>query len=210
MALSIPEHLQGKLDEAISEVIEKGPKCHWSFGGGSALECWINHRKSEDIDIFLSDLQLLPYFSPKAGAVTITDAYVESHLALKLHLPDHQIDLIVSEPLLDNPYRKHNGILIEIPSEILAKKIFHRSEQFKPRDYFDVAACFYSGVQLDDGFRKVLSEKANVLLARLDKLKALMEDGTLNNHLDIYPQYQDVANNISEAFRSGVQRVLSE
>jgi nucleotidyltransferase AbiEii toxin of type IV toxin-antitoxin system len=32
---------------------------HWTFGGGTAMMLQIDHRESYDIDIFLSDPQLL-------------------------------------------------------------------------------------------------------------------------------------------------------
>lgn len=33
----------------------------WTFGGGTAMMIQIDHRESHDIDIFLDDVQLLPY-----------------------------------------------------------------------------------------------------------------------------------------------------
>jgi hypothetical protein len=36
----------------------------WSLGGGTALAIHLDHRVSHDIDIFLTDPQVLPYFSP--------------------------------------------------------------------------------------------------------------------------------------------------
>jgi len=37
----------------------------WTFGGGTAMMLQINHRRSDDIDIFLPDAQFLPYLDPK-------------------------------------------------------------------------------------------------------------------------------------------------
>ena len=37
----------------------------WSFGGGTAMMLQIDHRRSDDIDIFLQDPRLLPYLDPK-------------------------------------------------------------------------------------------------------------------------------------------------
>ena len=34
---------------------------HWTFGGGTALMLQIDHRESDDVDIFLPDPQLLPF-----------------------------------------------------------------------------------------------------------------------------------------------------
>jgi hypothetical protein len=38
---------------------------HWTFGGGTAMMLQINHRESRDVDIFLSDPQLLPFLDPQ-------------------------------------------------------------------------------------------------------------------------------------------------
>jgi len=209
LILNIPDHLQEKLNEAITEVLAKGPTgLHWTFGGGSALECWIGHRQSEDIDIFLTDPQALPYFSPSRGGVTITNDYSESHLTLKLMLFDYQIDLIASPPLLDDSYEKLNGILIETPSEILAKKAFHRANQFKPRDYFDTAACFFAGLDLDDGCKKIFREKREVLIARLDLFSSRLKTVEFMESLDVYPAYMPVVEDVESIFLSGFQNYI--
>jgi hypothetical protein len=41
------------------------PNNSWTFGGGTALMTILNHRLSKDIDIFLSDPQLLTLLSPR-------------------------------------------------------------------------------------------------------------------------------------------------
>lgn len=37
----------------------------WSFGGGTALALRLNHRVSNDVDIFLNDAQLLLLVTPR-------------------------------------------------------------------------------------------------------------------------------------------------
>jgi hypothetical protein len=37
---------------------------HWTLGGGTALLLQIDHRESHDLDIFLSDPQLLAFLDP--------------------------------------------------------------------------------------------------------------------------------------------------
>lgn len=46
---------------------EKILKNQWSFGGGTALMTYYNHRRSRDIDIFFRDAQLLTRFSPQGA-----------------------------------------------------------------------------------------------------------------------------------------------
>jgi hypothetical protein len=38
---------------------------HWTFGGGTAMMLQIDHRESNDVDIFLQDAQLLPFLDPQ-------------------------------------------------------------------------------------------------------------------------------------------------
>jgi nucleotidyltransferase AbiEii toxin of type IV toxin-antitoxin system len=38
---------------------------HWTFGGGTAMMLQINHRESNDVDIFLRDAQLLSFLDPR-------------------------------------------------------------------------------------------------------------------------------------------------
>lgn len=38
---------------------------HWTFGGGTAIMLQIDHRESHDVDLFLNDVQLLPFLDPK-------------------------------------------------------------------------------------------------------------------------------------------------
>jgi hypothetical protein len=60
----------------------------WSFGGGTALMLQIDHRESDDIDLFLNDPQLLPYLNPETQDIQLErlpDSYsVEGAAVLKL------------------------------------------------------------------------------------------------------------------------------
>ncbi len=40
----------------------------WTFGGGTALMAQIDHRESHDVDLFLTDPQLLPFLNPATQA----------------------------------------------------------------------------------------------------------------------------------------------
>ena len=48
----------------IKDVEKNAGPFEWSFGGGTALMLQDGHRESRDIDIFLKNVQLLPYFRP--------------------------------------------------------------------------------------------------------------------------------------------------
>lgn len=207
MAFIIPEHLKDKLATAIS-VINSGPSVRWSFGGGSALECWIRHRHSEDIDLFVPDPQIIPHLSPKMGNITITDEYVEAHNSLKLHMSDYQIDVIASLPLLDDEeaLERHEGILVETPSEILHKKVHYRAGSFKPRDFFDFAAILYSGEEIKAETQQLIEEHATTLLERLGQYGRLLNTSEFKDQLQVYPEYQPVLDNVEDIVQSSLSR----
>jgi hypothetical protein len=71
----------------------------WTFGGGTALMQRFNHRLSQDIDIFFSDPQWLGYVSPRVNDAVDVDRYDEQSTFVKLHLPEGEIDFIVSRPV---------------------------------------------------------------------------------------------------------------
>lgn len=50
------------IDEAEQEI---GDPITWSLGGGKVLMLRMNHRHSKDIDVFLSDPQVLGFFNPR-------------------------------------------------------------------------------------------------------------------------------------------------
>ncbi len=125
----------------------KLPANAWSFGGGTALMLMFNHRHSKDIDIFLTDRQMLAYVSPRVndGAGDSRD-YMEQESFTRLYFPEGEIDFIASPPItpLKPDFRQVGGIFANVdnPVEIIAKKIFHRADSFKPRDIFDLAIVY--------------------------------------------------------------------
>jgi len=117
----------------------------WSFGGGTRLALLYAHRISYDVDIFVTDAQVLPYLSPRlndAAAALFGDDYVEASSSLKLRASAGDIDIIVS-PTLTNPGITSGDVQgVETPcqtaAEILAKKIQYRNVMFTRRDAFDL------------------------------------------------------------------------
>lgn len=124
---------------------EKILNSQWSFGGGTALMTYYNHRKSKDIDIFLRDVQILTRFTPRLNDYVSghVDDYTEMSNFLKLKIKQQEIDFIVAPLLTKNPTVKkvigNVPVNIETPEEIVIKKIFYRAEAFKTRDVFDLA-----------------------------------------------------------------------
>ncbi len=118
---------------------------HWTFGGGTALMLHVEHRDSKDIDLFVTDPQLLGYLSPRLAGeeVWYADDYAEAANMLKLKYPEGEIDIIVasvvSELKPDIYPSEGTEIRMEYPVDIILKKLCYRDTGFKPRDIFDTA-----------------------------------------------------------------------
>lgn len=118
----------------------------WTFGGGTVLMLRLNHRHSKDIDLFVPDPQYLGYLTPRLSDVaeSLTDQYVEAGTFIKLMVAGGEIDVVVGEPLTDDPFEivqvKGREIRVETNAEIIAKKMYHCGDQAKARDLFDLCA----------------------------------------------------------------------
>lgn len=132
-ALALTDHLARVIDKPV-----------WTFGGGTVLMLRLNHRHSRDIDLFVPDPQYLGHVTPRLCDVaeSLTTEYVEAASSVKLLLPTGEIDVVVGEPLTEQPWEvvQHQGraILVETNAEIVAKKMYHRGDQAKARDLFDL------------------------------------------------------------------------
>jgi len=156
---------------------EKVLKNQWSFGGGTALMTYYNHRKSKDVDIFLSDVQLLTRFTPRLNDYVAerVDDYTEMSSYLKLKIKQQEIDFIVAPFLTQRPTTMKliggKQVNVETPEEIVIKKIFYRADSFKTRDVFDLAVVIKDKA---DGLLEniaVYQNKLPVLRHRLKTLK---------------------------------------
>lgn len=122
---------------------------HWTLGGGTALMLQIGHRESHDIDLFIPDPQWLPYLNPLTQdynlELTPSDYETDGTRVLKLTFDAvGEIDFICCSPLTDTHSELvrvcGREIMLELPSEIVAKKVFYRGATLQPRDMFDIAA----------------------------------------------------------------------
>ena len=115
----------------------------WTFGGGTALAFYFNHRKSKDVDIFLSNPQFLTRLSPRLNekAEEISKDYIEQSNFIKLKLNGQEIDFIVAPNLTglkpEQVYIQEYRVNIDKPQEIIAKKIYYRPESLKIRDIIE-------------------------------------------------------------------------
>lgn len=112
-----------------------------ALGGGTKLMLAMNHRISDDVDIFIPDPQWLGYLSPRLNDrfEHVVKDYDESAISLKMHLDEGQIDFIVRTPLMGMPntVSPDSVFVLEPVMEVLAKKLCHRGWSLTPRDLFD-------------------------------------------------------------------------
>jgi len=123
---------------------------HWTFGGGTAMMLQIDHRESHDVDIFLSDPQLLALLDPQKRDFQFEiqpagyegDGSSFQRFAFK---NVGEIDFIVGHVMTTSPtiqaVIEDEAILLETIPEIITKKIYYRGSSIKPRDIFDIAAA---------------------------------------------------------------------
>lgn len=161
----------------------------------------IHHRRSDDIDIFLQDPQLLPYLDPKLHdfkfEIRPSDYQGDGSNFLKLAFDKiGEIDFIVSPTMTSKPsvLRKVEGedVLVETIAEIITKKVHFRGKHIKPRDIFDIAAAARSHREaMVDALRMYKDDVASTLAA-IDRLNPDFVHATISD-LAIKEEYQAVA-----------------
>jgi hypothetical protein len=151
-------------------------RIHWSLGGGTVLMMKYRHRMSKDIDVFLANPQFLGYFSPRLNDVVEADIeyYDEQTEYIKLFYGEGEIDFIVADRLLEEPYDMFSKFGMEIPREnpveIIAKKVFYRYRNFARRDFFDLATVLHHATDLETlEIRNFISPFTEDLHAQLAK-----------------------------------------
>lgn len=165
--------------QLIDSVAHYAPPIHdWTFGGGTALMRRHNHRFSKDIDIFIGDPQYLGYLTPRLNAIaeSLSSNYIEQSGFLKLSFDEGEIDFVVSGSLTYSPYVVENlfgrDVRVETSTEIVAKKVWYRGEQFTPRDLFDLAMVAEKEPAALEPIKAILTGRRDVILERVEKYEA--------------------------------------
>ena len=143
------------LERAIKSLKEANVKDDlWAVGGGTVLSSVYGHRLSKDIDIFISEPQLLSRISPRFNPVT-EDAldYEETNSFVSLTFPEGKIDFVNASQISEFKPEKRNFlgkyVYVEDPVEIVSKKLFFRGRYVLPRDLFDLAVVYDSDRKAD-------------------------------------------------------------
>jgi hypothetical protein len=181
----------------------------WSFGGGTVLMLRYRHRVSRDIDIFLDDPQWLGYLSPRLNdhAAALTGDYVEQSNFVKLTFAEGEIDFIVAQSLTRIPTRRQrverHMVRVEQPAEIIAKKVFHRSESFKARDILDFAAAVERDRRALAAARDILRARRRAILRRIARHeRALREDFAALDVLNDYWNFDQSVATVTSFLRA--------
>jgi hypothetical protein len=158
------------------------PLDDWSFGGGTVLMRRHHHRFSKDIDIFVPDPQFLGYLTPRlsAKAEAMTDHYDEHGNSLRLYFPEGEIDFVASAPLTQDPAVTEmifdRQVQVETSTEIVAKKVWHRGEEFTARDIFDLAMVAEKEPKALEAIKPVLRDRREVVLGRMKTHEAMLRE----------------------------------
>jgi len=163
----------------------------WVFGGGTALAMFhFNHRKSFDIDIFITEAQVFDFLNPKwyidETALFDQTEYrfdgMNNHVQLKTK-DDIKVDFLLNEAIINKPIL--NTIIpldfklyYESIEDIIAKKVKWRKEDNLTRDIFDLAVA----ISKNNDILKDLIESRFISYDDLDKLNESLN--SLNQ--DIY------------------------
>jgi predicted nucleotidyltransferase component of viral defense system len=153
----------------------------WTLGGGTVLMLRFDHRFSKDIDLFVPDLQYLGHVNPRLGgpAEDLTSEYEENSEFIKLQLPMGEIDVVVGAPLTvpNHEIVEYEGrpIRVETSAEIIAKKMWHRGDQAKSRDLFDLCAVATLEPEAIEVALPFMRRHAAAFLQRLDARAEMAE-----------------------------------
>lgn len=178
----------------------------WTLGGGTVLMLRYRHRQSKDIDIFFPDPQSLTYLNPRHGglAESLTTEYADSAEHVKLFFPEGEIDFVAS-PNLTNPgfemiTVEKRQIRLETAIEIIAKKMWHRGNEAKARDLFDLCVVIeHSRDELGtasefllrnrSGFLRQIKERHSILRTQFDEIDALDYHRTFDECVELAREY---------------------
>jgi hypothetical protein len=104
---------------------------------------------------------------------------------IRFILPQGEIDFIAAPPItpLKPDIRQVAGMSVNVeqPAEIIAKKIFHRGDVFKPRDLFDLAVVYTYRPSEVCGIAPFVADKLESFSQQLDRMES---SGLLPSYLE--------------------------
>jgi predicted nucleotidyltransferase component of viral defense system len=181
------------------------------FGGGTALAIYyFQHRLSFDIDLFVTDVQILNYLSPKHW-IDETDKFnsskyidLSNHIRVLEKKNNIKVDVLVSQNsssdyLLDDSKEIFNGdVYVESIEDIIAKKIVYRRNDNLTRDIIDIAIA----IKLNDGIFDRMLESGLINEQDLSELKNSLESldtETFLEEIEIVAPFENYMNDAINA-----------
>ncbi|MCC6777981.1 MAG: hypothetical protein IT537_15315 [Hyphomicrobiales bacterium] len=184
----------------VDEVIRER-KVHFPIriGGGSMLLRRYKHRKSRDLDLLVTDVQLVRWCSPRFNdtAADIFPDYGEEAAAVKLITGMQEIDIIAAASILlagevEEVELGGRKVLVELPREIVAKKVAYRGRSFQTRDVFDVACvAIAEPAEIAEVLPGLTFGHLDDLDARLKEIEPALQK-ELADKVDAYPDFLPV------------------
>ncbi|MFA5460457.1 MAG: nucleotidyl transferase AbiEii/AbiGii toxin family protein [Sulfurimonas sp.] len=195
----------------------------WVFGGGTALAMFhFNHRKSFDIDIFITEAQVFDFLNPKwyIDETTLFDQNeyrfdgASHHVQLKTK-DDIKVDFLLNEAIINRPILNTTipldfELYYESIEDIIAKKVNNRKEDNLTRDIFDLAVA----ISKNENILKDLIESRFIShedLAKLNKSLDFLNENLYNVELEkIEPQsneYLDIAHKAKKIIQTSIKKI---
>jgi len=207
--------------ELIKDIEEKSSlKDWWVFGGGTALSIfYFDHRKSFDIDIFITEIQVFDFLDPKwfIDESEFFDSSVyrfdQANKHLKLKTKDGiKVDFLLNErvinrPLKDTVLNLGFELYYESIEDIISKKIKFRKEDNLARDIFDLAVAIENDSQILNNLKllKAISAKDLIILKKsLEKLDEKVYKLEIEK-IEPSKKYIDTASNAKEIILKNIE-----
>jgi len=194
------------------------------FGGGTALAIYyFQHRLSFDIDLFVTDVQVLNYLSPKHWIEETDNFNSSKYIDLSNHIRvlekrnNIKVDVLVSQGassdfLLDDSKSLFSEVIyVESIEDIIAKKIVYRRNDNLTRDIIDIAiAINHADNILEKLFvaEKINKEDIQDLYNSIERL----DRETFNEEIEIvapFEKYIVDARNAPEIISEACQKLLA-
>lgn len=175
------------------------------------------HRFSKDIDIFVPDPQSLGFVTPRLSDVaeSLTNDYEEANGYVKLFLPDGEIDFVAA-PNLTSPGFVLETILgrtvrVETSAEIIAKKMWHRSDRITGRDIFDFALIAEREPESLMAEKAFMIRHADAVFQQLeDRYEPLKKQFDAVDAIDYHPDFDQACATLTGSLRMMLSAVQLE
>ena len=193
------------------------------FGGGTALAIYyFQHRLSFDIDLFVTDVQILNYLSPKHWIDETNKFNTSKYIDLSNHIRvlekknNIKVDVLVSQSASSDYFLDNSkdifcsDVYIESIEDIIAKKIVYRRNDNLTRDIIDIAIA----IKLKDEILHNMLESSLINEQDLSELKNSLEHldrETFLEEIEIvapFENYIDDAKNAPEIIKNECMNLL--